>query len=285
MDDQQALPRCYRHPDQDTGIRCSRCGRPICPQCMISASVGFQCPACVNDGNRAVRAVHTGFGGRPVTDYALVTKVLIAINVIVFLIGKVAGEGFIDRLILVGSGYSRHLGWVGVAKSPDQWYRLLTAVFLHEQWAHIGLNMLALWWIGPHVERALGRRRYIALYLLSGLGGSALSLLLAPADQGSLGASGAIFGLLGALLVLFRRLGLDLRPVAIIIAINLFITFAWPNIDWRAHLGGLVSGFLIALGMVYAPRDRRTLVQVATCAGVFLVELLLIILGVAQING
>ncbi len=136
--------------------------------------------------------------------------------------------------------------------------------------------MLSLWWIGPSVEAALGRLRYLTLYLLAGLGGSALSFLLAPANELGLGASGAIFGLLGALFVLMRRVHADLRPIVIMIVLNLVFSFTISNIDWRAHVGGLVTGAVVAYGMVHAPRERRALVQWGTCAAMLVVVLVMI---------
>ncbi|OEV10412.1 Rhomboid family protein, partial [Streptomyces nanshensis] len=124
------------------------------------------------------------------------------------------------------------------------------------------MNMLGLWFLGPPLEAALGRLRFAGLYLLSGLGGGALTFLLAVPQQASLGASGAIFGLFGAMAVLMRRMRYDMRPILILLAINLVFTFTWKNIAWEAHVGGLVTGVLLAYAMVHAPRERRTLVQV-----------------------
>jgi membrane associated rhomboid family serine protease len=153
---------------------------------------------------------------------------------------------------------------VGVAEG--QWYRLITATFLHQQAYHIAFNMLSLWWLGGPLEAALGRARYLTLYLLAGLGGSALSYLLAAQNQPSLGASGAIFGLLGATAVLMRRLNYDMRPVIALLVLNLIFSFAWPDIAWQAHVGGLIVGAAVGYGMVHAPRDRQRLVQQGTCA-------------------
>ncbi len=150
---------------------------------------------------------------------------------------------------------------------------------------HIAFNMLSLWWLGPPLEAALGRVRFLALYLLSGLGGSALSYLLAAQNQPSLGASGAIFGLLGATVILMRRLNYDMRPVLILLALNLVFTFAWPNIAWQAHVGGLVVGAAVTYGMVHAPRARRTLVQGATCAVAFLVIVAVVWVRTGQLMG
>lgn len=267
------LPGCYRHPDRPSGIRCTRCDRPICPECMVSASVGFQCPDCVRGGSGTghspkATAPRTLAGGAVAADRRLVTKILLGLNAAVFVAVLATGgqaSPLPDRLDLLGRAFDpARLQLVGVAEG--EWYRLLTAMFLHQQVAHIAFNMLSLWWLGPPLEAALGRLRFTALYLLSGLGGSALSYLLAAQNQPSLGASGAIFGLLGATAVLMRRLNYDLKPVLILLALNLGFTFLWPHIAWQAHVGGLIVGAAVAFGMVHAPRDRRNAVHVATCA-------------------
>ncbi|WP_069813562.1 rhomboid family intramembrane serine protease [Streptomyces sp. TP-A0874] len=263
------LPHCYRHPDRETGIRCTRCERPICPDCMISAAVGFQCPTCVREGSgtghsRWANTPRTLAGGRVHRDPRLVVKVLLAMNIGMFIAVYAVGERLVNELVMLGQwpppGYMPH---EGVAEG--QWYRLLTAVFLHQEIWHIGFNMLALWVIGPQLEAALGRVRFLGLYLLAGLGGSALTYLVASPYTGSLGASGAIFGLFGAVVVLMRRLRADMRPIWVLLAVNLVFTFTVPNIAWEAHVGGLVVGAAVAYGMVHAPRDRRVLVQGLTC--------------------
>ncbi|MBH5335978.1 rhomboid family intramembrane serine protease [Streptomyces pactum] len=299
MEDQAV--RCYRHPDRETGISCTRCERPICPECMISASVGFQCPECVGSGGPApagasavsgtVRRIRpdaarprTVTGGAIASDPRLVTKVLLGINVALWIAVLVAGDRLRNDLVLVGRAYDLGaMEEVGVA--DGEWYRLLTAVFLHEEPMHIAFNMLSLWWLGPPLEAALGRARYLALYLLSGLGGSALSYLLAEESQSSLGASGAVFGLLGATAVLMRRLNYDMRPVAILLAINLVITFYFSNIAWQAHIGGLIAGTAVAYGMVHAPRERRALVQWGTCGLVLAATVVMVVVRTVQLTG
>ncbi|MFC8455091.1 rhomboid family intramembrane serine protease [Kitasatospora sp. NPDC057223] len=280
-----ALPRCYRHPDRETGIGCSRCGRAICPQCMVSASVGFHCPDCVADGNQGVRRATTRFGGQPVRDGALVTKILIGINLVVFVLAAYVYPDWLARdleLFSVGPQLNGHS--YGVAEGPGQWYRLLTATFLHVQLWHIATNMLALWWMGPMLEQALGRIRYLALYLVSGLAGSALAYLVAGDFMRSLGASGAIFGIFGATAVLFRRNRQPLGPVIALLVFNLVITFSVPGIDWRAHLGGLVAGALTAYGMMYAPRERRGLVQAGTVVVMLGLVLVTVVLQTMRLN-
>jgi membrane associated rhomboid family serine protease len=268
-------PGCYRHPDRATGISCTRCERPICPDCMVSASVGFQCPECVRGGSGTARTPHatrprTIAGGVVAGDPHLVTKVLLGINLAVFAVVLAVGDRLVNELYLVAEWPPApyYVPTEGVAEG--QWYRLVTAMFLHQAPWHLAFNMLGLWWLGGPLEAALGRIRYVALYMLAGLGGSALTYLIADSDQASLGASGAIFGLLGATVVLMRRMNYDMRPVIVLLALNLLFTFTWANIAWQAHIGGLVVGAAVAYGMVHAPREHRAFVQRATCLVVLL---------------
>ncbi|MDT0545476.1 MULTISPECIES: rhomboid family intramembrane serine protease [Streptomyces] len=295
MEDQAVC--CYRHPQRETGISCVRCERPICPECMISASVGFQCPECVRGGGQgssagpapaghAVRDARprTIAGGALTSDPRLLTKILIGINLAVWFMALAVGDHFVNALDLVGRAYDPGTNsLVGVAEG--QWYRLLTSVFLHQQPIHIAFNMLSLWWLGGPLEAALGRARYLTVYLLAGLGGSALSYLLAAQNQPSLGASGAIFGLLGATAVLMRRLRYDMRPVIALLVLNLLFTFTWANISWQAHVGGLVVGTVVAYGMVHAPREKRALVQQGTCVLALLVIVAMVWVRTMELTG
>ncbi|MEU6573196.1 rhomboid family intramembrane serine protease [Streptomyces sp. NPDC046805] len=298
--DAHSLPGCYRHPDRETGIRCTRCERPICPECMVSASVGFQCPDCVRGGASrpggagsgegfgaapppAAAQPRTIAGGTVAADPRRVTKVLIGLNLALFLVQLSLGDTFTDHFALIGRAYVPQLhGLEGVAEG--QYYRMLTAMFLHGGYLHILFNMLSLWWIGGPLEAALGRARYLALYFISGLAGGALSYLLAAPNQPSLGASGAIFGLFGATAVLLRRLNYDMRPVIALLVINLIITFGVPGIAWQAHIGGLVAGVITGYAMVHAPRERRALIQYGTCALVLAVVVVLTVLRTAQLS-
>jgi membrane associated rhomboid family serine protease len=265
---------CYRHPDREAHIRCVRCERRICPDCMIPASVGFQCPECVKQGNTSVRQARTVFGGRVSSDPGWVSKILIGINVVAFVLQQ-AVDGFTARFYDLGA---LPPGDPVVGVASGEYYRLLTSAFLHGGLVHLLLNMYALYLFGPPVEAALGRVRFVALYLLSALGGSALSYAFASPVQPSLGASGAVFGLLGAFLVINRRLGRDTSGVLVLLAINFAYGFLVPRIDWRAHLGGLVVGALCAAVIAYAPNDkRRNAVQVAG----FVVILILVLAVIA----
>ncbi|MEV8586839.1 rhomboid family intramembrane serine protease [Streptomyces sp. NPDC051180] len=274
---QAGLPRCYRHPDTETGIRCTRCEKPICPRCMISASVGFQCPDCVRSGSGTGHAPdanqpRTLAGGRVASDDRLVTKILIGINLAVYLAVLVFGDRLVDELVLIGYAYNPFLGEV-VGVADGEWYRLLTSTVLHQEVWHILFNVIGLWVIGGIVEPELGRIRYAVLCLLSGLSGSVLAYLVAAPNQPSLGASGVVYGLIGAWVVLARRRRHDMRPVVLFVALSLLMTFTRPGISWEAHVGGLVAGVLVTYGLVHAPRARRNLVQYAACGAVLLIDL------------
>ena len=219
---------------------------------MRSASVGFQCPECVAQGAATVRSPRTTLGGRVTADTSRVSLTIVAINVVVFLLGLVLGE---RELQIRFANVAGAPGAFGVA--DGEYYRLLTAAFLHAGVFHILLNMFALAQLGPVLEATLGRVRFVALYLLSALGGSVLSYLLSSPFQFGVGASGAIFGLFGAYYVVVRRLGGETRSILVLLAINLAITFSVPIIDWRAHIGGLVTGAVLAAAFAYTPRGPQ----------------------------
>lgn len=251
-------PSCYRHPGRETYVSCNRCQRYMCPECMRSAAVGHQCVECVNEGARSVRQATTAFGGRE-AKLPLVTYVLIAINVAMFAVQMALPE-LEKELFLWPNGVAHY----------DQYYRLLTSGFLHTGITHIAFNMIALYFTGPALERALGHTRFLTLYLLSLLGGSVLVYLLTPIGTPTLGASGAIFGLFGASFVLAKKLQFDIRGIVGLIVINLVITFVVPGISWQGHIGGLVTGAAVAAVFAYAPRTNRTLIQ-AGCSVAILV--------------
>ncbi|MEU0050149.1 rhomboid family intramembrane serine protease [Streptomyces sp. NPDC006184] len=280
-------PVCYRHPDRETGVRCARCERPICPECMVSASVGFQCPDCVRGGSGTGQAPQasrprTLAGGTVTSDPRLLTKILIGINLAVF-IAVQADRSLLEHLVLIGQWPPRPFPpTMGVA--DGEWYRFVTSMFAHEEYWHIGFNMLSLWWVGGPLEAALGRTRYLAVYFVSGLAGGALTYLIASPATASLGASGAIFGLFGATAVLMRRLNYDMRPVIAMLVINLFFTFRFSNIAWEAHIGGLVAGVVTGFAMVHAPREKRSLVQYGTCAAVLAVAVAVALVRTAQLT-
>jgi membrane associated rhomboid family serine protease len=237
---------------------------------MRSASVGFQCPECVAEGARSVRVPRTAFGGRISGDTSRVSIALVAANVAVFVLGLVLGQEELRARLgnVAGPALLTPDGpLAGVA--TGEYYRLVSSTFLHAGVLHLALNMVALAQLGPMLESALGRVRFAVLYALSALGGSVAGFLLAPALTLSVGASGAIFGLFGAYYVVVRRLGGSTSSIATLLAVNLVITFAVPFIDWRAHLGGLVTGAVVAAALAYAPKGpRRVPVQAAACTTV-----------------
>lgn len=245
---------CYRHSDRETGVRCSRCERPICPDCMVEASVGFQCPACVSEGNRGTRRARTAFGGRAVAK-PYVTWTILGAMVAGFLaqlgtsdpIGRAGASPLVWELAMLGLGQVEGGTLLGVL--AGEWYRLITAAFLHGSVFHLLFNGYAMYVLGTQLERWLGHGRFLTLWVLGALAGSVLSLLVAP-NQFSVGASGAIFALFGAVFVIGRKLRLDLRMVGVLLVVNLVLTFVVPQISWTAHIGGLVAGFL--LGAVFA---------------------------------
>jgi len=285
------VPTCYRHPDRESHIRCQRCARPICPDCMRDAAVGFQCPDCVAEGRRATRSGRTAYGGLRPGNPGLTSLVLIAVNVAVWLLVLAtggSGSRWVGRLALLpvgrcetGDGSSfypnlpeaacgvaiRGTQWVpGVADGA--WWQLLTSAFTHVQPWHIGFNMLALWVLGPQLELAVGRVRFLALYLLSGLAGSTLVYWAAGEHTATLGASGAVFGLMGALLVVALKVRADVQGLLVWLGLNFLLTVVWSNISWQGHLGGFLGGLPIAAVLVLPPRRLRTPVQAAGLAAV-----------------
>jgi membrane associated rhomboid family serine protease len=271
------VPVCYRHPDRETYIRCTRCERSICPDCMISASVGFQCPQCVAEGKASAPVIKTRLGAKAIAR-PYVTFALIGLNVVAFALTMLSRADPQSGLDQVTADYGM---WpIGVALG-DEYYRLATAMFLHAGLAHIAVNMLALWVIGPQLEALFGHVRYTVLYLVAGLGGSVASFWFSSPNVVGVGASGAIFGLMGAMVVVAKRLNVDMRPYIGIIVINVVIGFVFAGIDWRAHFGGLVTGVLVGLLFAYAPVKGRIAVQVA---GVLVIVGLLAVAVVARDN-
>ena len=229
-----AAPVCEWHPGRVTWVLCARCGRAICPECMTSAPVGFHCPACIRAGRPAQpRQVNFRAGA------GQVTRTLIGICVGIFLLGAVTGIDF-----------SYDFGLAGYAITQlHEYYRLLTAMFLHAGIMHILFNMLILYQLGTALEGLLGSGRFLGLYLLSGLGGGLASITFNDPMVLSVGASGAIFGLMGAYAALSKRLRLNNEQVVGLIVVNLILGFVLPGIDWHAHVGGLVTGAALASAM------------------------------------
>ncbi len=240
---------CYRHPDRLTGVRCVRCNRPICPECQRAASVGFQCPDDVKAGLSSVRRSRTIVGAVHNADAVpYVTYGLIAINVLVYVLTAIGpGANFVQNN---GSTQVRlELVPYYVAVNHD-YYRLITSMFVHYGPLHILFNMYALYVIGPALERAFGWWRYSAVYVLGGLGGSVLCLLFQNPLGASAGASGAIFGLFAALLVVSKRTGTPATQVWIVVGINFIFTFSVSGISIWGHVGGFIVGGLASLALL-----------------------------------
>ncbi|GAA0724563.1 rhomboid family intramembrane serine protease [Dactylosporangium roseum] len=295
------VPVCYRHPDKETYVRCNRCDRPICPNCMNEASVGFQCPECVRDGARSQHPARTTFGGGSSGTQGTVTITLIVLNVMAFLAtivsagtGAVAGGGW-GGLLSGITPLHQHFGELGYASyapggaphgiAAGEYYRLLTAMFLHFGVLHLALNMWGVWVVGRPLEAALGRGRFLALYLIAGLGGGVAAYLFSAPNTITAGASGALFGLFGALVVVLRRLRLSIAGVLPVLVLNLVITFSFSQISVGGHIGGLITGALAAIGLAYAPQKHRTLVQTLTIAVLALVLVVAAVWRTASLVG
>lgn len=253
------MATCYRHPQRETGVSCSNCGNAICPDCMTSTPVGMRCPDCAGQRQKVhtLRSMHAD---------PRVTYALIAVNVLLFL-----GSGTTGSLFTGGGGRSSVFGDLAlygpaVDLGHDYW-RLITSGFLHSGLLHVGFNMYILYWLGTMLEPPLGHVRFAALYFTSLLAGSFGALLLAP-DAVTVGASGAVFGLMGAAFVMQRARGVDPMQSGIgtVILFNLVLSFVIPNISIGGHLGGLVGGAAAALAMEWlAGRRRGIALPVAAC--------------------
>lgn len=285
---------CYRHGGRESHVRCTRCDRYICPDCMHSASVGLQCPECVRSGNKDVRQARTVFGSlasggaRPV-----VTIALILLNFAVYA-AELLKNSVVDQFGMLSDAMrgpnnalyeamaSPPAGYHPIGVAHGQWYRMITSAFVHILPnqpplgpAHILFNMLSLWMFGVVVEQQIGRVRYLAAYLLSAIGSSVFCYYLTAPYTQSIGASGAVFGLIGLYFVLSRKLHFD--PLGarrqLVIAV-LWLVLASRFTSWQGHLGGLVTGLVIGLVYVYAPRTRQAFIQTAG-----LVAILAVLIG------
>ncbi|MPV38922.1 rhomboid family intramembrane serine protease [Georgenia subflava] len=255
------VPVCPRHPDTVSYVRCQRCGRPACPRCQRPAAVGVQCVDCVREAEARRPVARTVLGGRARGDRPVVTITIIALCVVLYLAQRVPGLMILPNLIFMP------------ALAEAEPHRFITSAFLHGGALHLALNMYALWIVGSILEPALGRWRFLALYLLSAIGGSVGVLLLADPTGPSwgvtvVGASGAVFGLFAAVFFVLRRFGRDTTQIVVLIAINFFLGFVIAGIAWQAHLGGAITGAVLAAAYVYAPRERRTLLGVLATVAV-----------------
>jgi membrane associated rhomboid family serine protease len=242
---------CYRHPGRETAVSCSNCGRPICPDCMVYAAVGIKCPECAGQATGARATTRKVSRAAGAATGAVVTKTLIAINIAVFLVSVAQGSG----ALAPSSEFVNRWALNGFEVADGEWWRLITGAFLHASIIHLAFNMLMLWWFGQALEAALGRGRFLGIYLVSALAGSAGALLLSSPGTTTVGASGAVFGILGAGLVLERRQIYVFGGGALfVVVLNIIFTFAVSNISIGGHLGGLGGGMLSVVALSAAGR-------------------------------
>ena len=272
---------CYRHPDRETRVHCTRCGRPICPECMTTAPVGHHCPSCVAEARKETRRIRPGFS-RPRS----VTMALLIINVGVFAVDAVIGLfGRGDVLLEAGA-------MIPLLIAQGEWWRLITAMFLHIGILHVAFNSLALMVFGGLIESSLGSMRMLALYLTTGFAASVASFTFGDAGVAAAGASGAIFGLLGAWLVYnLRRRSLSLarsnvQSALFLIGINLVFGFTVPGIDNTAHIGGLVSGLLAGFAIEgFGSGSTRGVARVGGIAAILIASVILALWRGSQLGG
>jgi membrane associated rhomboid family serine protease len=241
------METCYRHPNRETGVSCSNCGRPICPDCMTPTPVGMRCPECAKQKTKVTRgAVAPGRYDAPAT------YVLIALNVAAYLVEIAGGSGGLSP---GASSVLIDFGLFGPSVAEGEWYRLLTSGFLHASIVHIGFNMFALYFLGRILEPGIGTVRFVAIYLASLFAGSLGALLLDP-NALTIGASGAVFGIFGATFVIARHRGIEglAASIGVVLLLNLAITFGSREISIGGHLGGLVTGVLCTLIIVAGER-------------------------------
>lgn len=271
--DHDTPPVCPRHPDRVAYVRCQRCDRPACPQCQVPSAVGVHCVDCARKNASSRRGVSSLLGGRAITD-ALVTKGLVIACVTIYLV----------QMALPSLG--AQFAFVPAVASSQPW-RFMTTAFLHASLMHLAFNMWALWVLGSALEPILGRWRFAALCALSALGGSTMIYWLAsptaPASwlTSTVGASGAVFGLFAALFIIQRRFGRDTRAIVGLLVLNLAISFIGANISWQGHLGGLVTGAIVATLYAWAPRNKRTVYGVCGTVGIAIALIGLICLRTA----
>jgi membrane associated rhomboid family serine protease len=272
---------------------------------MRDAAVGFQCPSCIAEGKKQTRSGRTPYGGLRPSRQGVVSMTLIGINVAVWLLIMATGAAqsrWVERLSLIPDGQcsaGRGGYYPGITDATlcngvgGNWFdgvatgapwQLLTSMFTHVEILHIGFNMVALWILGPQLEMVLGRVRYLSLYLLSGLVGSALVYWFAGTTSATLGASGAIFGLMGALLVLALKVRADVNQLLMWIGLNFAFTLFGSGISWQGHLGGFLGGAALAAILAYAPRQRRTAWQAAGFGAVALLVVIALLARTAALT-
>lgn len=250
------MPNCYRHPDRETAISCTRCDRPICVECMVNAAVGFQCPECANQKSNIINVRSQS----AISLMPQVTRAIIGANIAVYIANFVLG--------IAGA---ESFGMIPAMIAHGQWYRLLTAAFLHGGLLHIAFNMYALYFLGPDLERFFGRMRFAVIYFVAALGGGVASYYFSDINTVSVGASGAIFGLMAASIAVGHEVRGDIRQYVSLFAINVMIGFMSPGIDWRAHLGGAIAGGLTAWVMLRAVKNRNRGMEIVSITAIVIV--------------
>ncbi|MFI6098314.1 rhomboid family intramembrane serine protease [Lentzea sp. NPDC051213] len=252
-------PVCARHSDRPTRLRCTRCDRPACPDCLRDAAVGKQCVDCVNEGRRSVRSPRTLVGAEQSDGRVIITPVLIVLNVLAYVVTVFqSGSPFNnDRSDLFAA-----TSMIPELTAQGEWWRVLTSGFMHFGLLHLALNMAVLYVVGTQMEPELGRLRFSAVYFLSLLGGSAAAFYFGTVCQQLAGASGAVFGVMGALLIVWKRKKRDISTIVVVVAINL-VSNLFTNASLLGHLGGFLIGGLLTLAMVRAPQKNRNLYQLA----------------------
>jgi membrane associated rhomboid family serine protease len=273
---------CYRHPGRETLVSCSDCERPICTDCMVQTAVGIKCPECAGQAAGVTRATRTARRVAGEGTGAIVTKALIALNVVVFLAQFLAGSGRPLQNELFEQG-----ALFGPLVADGEWWRLVTAAFLHASIIHIAFNMLMLWWFGSALEALLGRGRFLTVYGLGLLCGSAGALVVSP-EAATVGASGAVFAVLGAGLVLERR-GINVFGGAalMIVLVNVGISLFVPNISLGGHLGGLAGGALVILAFMHFGRRHPAYskIDATTIAGLVAIGLGALLVAYFRVRG
>ncbi|MXP21370.1 rhomboid family intramembrane serine protease [Gordonia sp. HNM0687] len=286
---------CFRHPDRPTGLSCSRCGRPACPECLRPAAVGQHCVDCLrNDGVQRSTAAPT-FGDRgirPMVASPMVaarpyaTYTLIAINLVIFALCAMQARGFdmLDSRLFVDLALVKP--WV----ADGEYWRLFTAGFLHFSITHVAVNMISLFILGRDLEIAIGIPRYLGVYVTSLLGGSAAVMAFGSDMSINAGASGAIYGLMGAVLIVVLKARVSPTPVISIIVLNLVLSITIPGISLLAHVGGLVFGAAATAGIIFGPQwllspDRRSAVAAARIGWIVIAALLVVALAVSVAVG
>ena len=255
------MATCYRHPSRETGVACSNCGRPICPDCMTPTPVGMRCPECSRQRTKVtrMRSVRSGAAAVPRVTYALIVA-----NVAAFLAEE--GQFSLTGDSLHGQVIEEGILYRGAIHEGHEYWRLVSSGFLHVDLLHIGFNMYLLYLLGTMLEPAIGSVRFAALYFTSLLAGSFGALLATAAP--SLGASGAVFGLMGAAAVELRARGFSVMQSGIgtLIIFNLILSFTLSNISVGAHIGGLIAGALAAFALRYADHHRLRALGLVACA-------------------